>query len=97
MNEVLVMTERTFVDPLYDSHRLIRDVESDIDDIACACRTLGMSALADRLSNLLVDLGNARKLLDEGRDMALGSYVRGSEQATANMVNAAVAVASRVD
>lgn len=87
------MSEKTFVDPIHDGTILINDVRSDLDDMACAARSLGMGLLADRLNDAIECLFEARKLIDEGRDMALKAYVGGAEQATANMVNAAIAVA----
>ena len=87
------MTERTFLDPIHDGVLLIEDVRSDLDDIAIACNSLGMIQLKSRMSrmsHMIDDLLKARQLIDEGRDMALKSVVGGAEQATVNMINAAI-------
>lgn len=87
--------ERTFIDPLFEADYVLRECKADLAALARALHMVGNEKLADRLATIATDINGATVLMGEGRDLALGRVVRGAEQATANMVNAALAVTAK--
>lgn len=87
------MRERNFLDPINNADDLLYSVRSDLLDLARAFDLVGNAKLAERLRTLVGHIYNGQKLLQHGRDLALTGMVNAAEQSTANMVNAAIAVA----
>jgi hypothetical protein len=82
---------RTFLDPLNEAEENLRRQLEHLDIIATALATTGNRELANRLARIANHLDNVMKSVKEGRDLAFKTYVYGAEQASTNMVSAALA------
>lgn len=72
----------------------INVVELQLRDVSYALRVAGNPQLANDLKNASEHLHTARLLVQGGCDDAVSESVRGAENATANMIDAVLAVSS---
>lgn len=87
--------ERTFLDPLNEAQDYMRECKDELATIVRALHKTGNDKLADNLNDIALDLNASITLVSEGRDRALNVYVAGTEEATVNMVKAAIGIAGR--
>lgn len=79
------------LDKLTDGPHMLLGISNELSDLAGAFNETGNERIASRLSFLVKNLHAARKMIEEGRNEALNHAVRVSEEATGNMVRAALA------
>jgi hypothetical protein len=78
---------------LRDARLITSALARKLYSLAEAFEVTGNENVADRLGNLASDAEHAYSLIEAGTDEALTSALTATEQATANMIMAAVAVA----
>jgi hypothetical protein len=76
---------------LTEGPAILFDVASELRHLAGAFVTTGNRKVAEQLHAVATDIGRARKMIEEGRNEALSQAVRASEEATGNMLRAAIA------
>lgn len=81
------------LDKLSHGADIARGVSMRLRDLAESFRDTGNSVVAKRLADLSEDLREAHRLVEQGRDEALAQAAAASEQATLNMIGAALATA----
>jgi hypothetical protein len=79
------------LDRLTDGPHLIMHVRDELHILAAAFDETGNEKIAAKLDRLARDLQEAKKLIEEGRNEALNHALRVSEEATGNMLMAAMA------
>lgn len=89
------MSEKTFIEALCDCRDCLHDSKDELAHIARCLHEVGMTKLADRLAAIAKDIDGAIVNLHQGQTMALDRVVNSAHQGTINMVNAALAAASR--
>ena len=89
------MDERSLKD-LGDGLTLVRGVEEELRDLAGTLHDAGMGRPARRVALAINRLSKAARLIDSGTGGALAAHVAAGEQATVNMVMAALTGLSKV-
>jgi hypothetical protein len=75
---------------LQDAVTIVRALENKLHSLAHAFDAVGNDKVADRLCRYAADAGHAWKMVEEGTNEALSRALTASEQATANMLLAAI-------
>lgn len=85
----------TWLDDLQSGLNLVRNSKRELNELATLLHEAGNERVARRLGEIVRDLHLAQGLLDRGTGNVLNRYVKSSEEATQNMVLAAIAAVTR--
>jgi len=83
--------ERAPIDMIHDGARVVTILSHDLLNIARCLHRVGLSTLADELSEISRDLEKASKDIRSGYSLDLTQQFRRSEEATSNLLHAALA------
>jgi hypothetical protein len=79
------------LDKLNTASKMVNHAAARIDDLADAFEDTGNETLAGKLRSLALLLNEASGQIDEGTSAAFSQYLEASNQATDNMLRAALA------
>lgn len=83
------------LEKIYDAANELTECSHDLANIARALHAVGLTKLADDLSDIGAAVANNSKAIRDAYGAEVAGSVRRPEQATSNMVSAALAVAQR--
>lgn len=87
--------DKEALDKFHDAMAILRALEDKLYGLAEAFEFTGNEKVSSRLCSLAADAGHTKKLVEDGLNGALSRALTASEQATANMLLATIAVAGR--